>query len=539
MPPSLLENSPGDAVVPQNELVEVDDKNPVLVTPSRSSSPLHGLDRWSCSSSPTFESLDDADIPKLSLGDRLRSDASASSMLKPLTNLIESDLLAPLSNLSHAAHAPDSNRSSPLHQVNSPGGLGTIHLREEDAPPDSAESREGVGEGEGDLDAVPSSADAPLVRLLDALDDDRHDAFSSSSSSSSESSYGSEEEEESLAPSVWEDDADIQSLLARTRRKFAARLKKLRSLADGDEAYESYLLRNELRVQEELLRKIADRLEVLGDTEEDARLLVYRGKPPRAPASTDTFGLGFARHHTLRAATNMVVYCIAHISVYTIMYVFYRELSRPLERYSWQLQWAVSDLYMIAFLLILRMCGTLFEFLSDDKYAGYKFDYLNRLRLGSSTGSIHRWFKKHPNVRQITNIVAVYMVYIWVSELNQMIFSEAYNRTRRLMVRAFGFAMPSYAYEQANLPAPPAAPSFADHFHCDFTTTCCTHGLYADVRAQVERQAALEAAPDVHHFNFLENEEDTFPLVAFTFVFYSAVAVGTLGYMKNAKLKFW
>uniref|UniRef100_A0A6U5JZ87 Uncharacterized protein n=2 Tax=Corethron hystrix TaxID=216773 RepID=A0A6U5JZ87_9STRA len=131
------------------------------------------------------------------------------------------------------------------------------------------------------------------------------------------------------------------------------------------------------------------------------------------------------------------------------------------------------------------------------------------------------------------------MVYIWVSELNQMIFSEAYNRTRRLMVRAFGFAMPSYAYEQANLPAPPAAPSFADHFHCDFTTTCCTHGLYADVRAQVERQAALEAAPDVHHFNFLENEEDTFPLVAFTFVFYSAVAVGTLGYMKNAKLKFW
>mmetsp|Transcript_38918 Transcript_38918/g.90551 ORF Transcript_38918/g.90551 Transcript_38918/m.90551 type:complete len:182 (+) Transcript_38918:931-1476(+) len=45
------------------------------------------------------------------------------------------------------------------------------------------------------------------------------------------------------------------------------------------------------------------------------------------------------------------------------------------------------------------------------------------------------------------------MIYIWVSELNQMIFSEAYNRTCRLMVRAFGFAMPGY--QLAKLPVCP------------------------------------------------------------------------------------
>jgi len=120
--------------------------------------------------------------------------------------------------------------------------------------------------------------------------------------------------------------------------------------------------------------------------------------------------LRFERYHTLPSTCGIIAYCIAHQCFYDIIHNVVSEAT-----YKMKNQVFVHWMTFLLGLLISRITGGTWHWISDELYEGLKFDMHNKLRLGDTDALILRWFRKYINVKKVLELVGLYLCFISVS----------------------------------------------------------------------------------------------------------------------------
>jgi len=191
-----------------------------------------------------------------------------------------------------------------------------------------------------------------------------------------------------------------------------------------DQNLKNLLLENEAAVQQEalslltrrrLLQKKKRTKEEDGDDDDndENEPIPNEIDVPKKQKSTITDSIRrsllFEYYHTLPGIFGMVIYCLAHQTVYESIYNFYYELIVG------NFAKAGHEHHFFNFLIFMglflgRLSGDIFLFISEDAYCTAKFDMHNRLRRGAWDASIMRWIRKR---RTLHTIISVFSVYFW------------------------------------------------------------------------------------------------------------------------------
>lgn len=258
---------------------------------------------------------------------------------------------------------------------------------------------------------------------------------------------------------------------ARMRRKFAARDKTLKRIArdnKGNKKYVEFLKRNEREVRAEAMRILDDkrrrRKRQQGEMKKtqgaqkgesfvadetaanDAptsmprtifgipTMLMLRkpqqgigpypdsatskdGAPMSSPSTTDNGPaksivrlLCFEFYHTIPGLATLVLYCLAHLSIYELLNNVFLEATKYTEN-----QRLVYTATFGVCLFLSRLTGGIWGWVKDDTYAAVKFDMHNRLRLRELDARILRWFRRHSVIKCVVDIIALYLCFMTVS----------------------------------------------------------------------------------------------------------------------------
>ncbi len=258
-------------------------------------------------------------------------------------------------------------------------------------------------------------------------------------SGSSEQTHDTQKEDDAsvgsfstlLSESSSEDEESIDSRecnLEELQREFMRRDKLLERLSEG-------MARSYVRVMkqnEEAVRKL--KLQRLGQEGGSNHQKVSSITQPHPSATIEVDADGAAtinetqvasslermRHAFIFDAQNslpgwaiIILYCVLHSSCNYLVETVSIALTKHYANQN-----VVEVCCVIIALVMLRMSGGLWDWLSDEKYERVKFDAHNRLRLGSLDARIHRWFRRRPNLQTLMNIVAFYLIYGSVCQLH-------------------------------------------------------------------------------------------------------------------------
>lgn len=235
-------------------------------------------------------------------------------------------------------------------------------------------------------------------------------------------------------------DKALSDLEDRMRRKYAGRDKRLRTIARknrGNGSYINFLRQNELTVRAEAnkileerrkLRKQNNRSNLRGNESsaasvamanvgEDVRKIstnCFKSQPKTARTNALPVIARLARfefYHTSGGFVTLVLYCLAHISLYELVSNIFLECTR----YTQQSQQVVYSAVFAFALILSRLSGGIFAWVGEDTYTSIKFDVHNRLRLGDVDVLIMRWFRRHRAIKHTCDIVSLYLCFMSVS----------------------------------------------------------------------------------------------------------------------------
>ena len=265
------------------------------------------------------------------------------------------------------------------------------------------------------------------------------------------------------------DDKDIFSDVdARLKRKFAARSKILKRIAKENKSnkrYVEFLRKNEMDVRAETMRILDDRRRRRRQSRRSRRLekdnagngstsvgmsavdagavapstafsiptVLMLLRPQRSlgldpdsrnhaanaePISATEQSLAvsimrlmqFESYHTIPGLITLVLYCTAHLSIYELLSNVFLELTKDARNQS-----LVYAFTFCVSLLLSRLTGGIWGWVNDDTYAAVKFDMHNRLRLRELDARILRWFRRHPVVKCVVDVVSLYLCFMTVA----------------------------------------------------------------------------------------------------------------------------
>lgn len=202
-----------------------------------------------------------------------------------------------------------------------------------------------------------------------------------------------------------DEDSELESDGDNLVRSFVQRSKILDHICDGrSKAFQRMLRENEELVRQETFRFFEKKLQN-GKAKEMEHTQAWR------PTLTFIFWTTavFDCHSTVRASVVLLCYCVAHLSIYETISSLLYENSRTVKNQD------VLFFGVILFALVLsRLCGGLWSFLSEQNYLATKFDLHNRLRLHLWDAKILRWFIHHPKIKLAADHLAFYLAFIGV-----------------------------------------------------------------------------------------------------------------------------
>lgn len=114
-------------------------------------------------------------------------------------------------------------------------------------------------------------------------------------------------------------------------------------------------------------------------------------------------------HNTLSGAAHLLFYCLAHSCCFQIIEVCTVAVTK-----SFKNQDAVATVAILASILLLRMTGGIWSYLTWESYRRVKFDMHNRLHQGKVDARVARWFRQHTAFRDFLNMVAFYISFQFV-----------------------------------------------------------------------------------------------------------------------------
>jgi len=240
------------------------------------------------------------------------------------------------------------------------------------------------------------------------------------------------------------------------RKAFEWRQKQLRRLSMGDKGYRNYLSRQEelveqdarlcLSIQRRLNRKSKSDHSGIHQSETTTDTQVNdmtERSPDNAPRRTALLqkirrSFLFERYHTAPSIGAMAVYLVAHTSCYELIYQLHLGAFFSIQK--WPL---VYGLTFVMGVLLVRMSGSIWNWLGSDLYEGVKFDMHNKLRLRDLDARLMRWIRKRKQIRLILDIVGVYMCFIsigyaWNELLLPAVCSVDSKVLEQLPSRAYG-----------------------------------------------------------------------------------------------------
>ena len=174
----------------------------------------------------------------------------------------------------------------------------------------------------------------------------------------------------------------------------------------------------------------------------------------------------FELYHAVPGYVTMVVYIIAHSSVYEVFYHVYLEyISNHFSYLS----------ILLLGLFLSRISGSVWNWLDNDLYKSVKFEMHNRLRLQEADARILQWFRKKPRVKLLIDIVSSYMCFISIAYFLHSLFLPMFVDMRKNIIEG----LPSKNYEMptpiknALLGRSPVELSLAVHIGMDETALYC------------------------------------------------------------------
>lgn len=313
------------------------------------------------------------------------------------------------------------------------------------------------GDGSSSMGTSNPSASSSSSSSSSSLSSSSSSSASASASSTTLLSESSDESESilsddssSLSPSNSE--VSLAALERRSKRKFDLRQKELKRIVRGRSAgiYARIMEGNERSVRERAMlalktkreEKEKRQAEDLADAsssqkrdptmaqdadesasrekeaavakEPDARSDGDNENILRAPADRVTFLCRLRTlllldcHHALPGYTAMLLYCLAHFSIYEVLNQTLMESTGD------DYQYLVYTSVLIVGLGASRLTGAVYGWVDEPTHAAARFDLHNRLRLGTWDARSVRWFKRHPRTRCAVDTVALYLCFIAV-----------------------------------------------------------------------------------------------------------------------------
>eukprot|EP00567_Pseudictyota_dubia_P016935 CAMPEP_0197460728 /NCGR_PEP_ID=MMETSP1175-20131217/54761_1 /TAXON_ID=1003142 /ORGANISM="Triceratium dubium, Strain CCMP147" /LENGTH=423 /DNA_ID=CAMNT_0042995877 /DNA_START=498 /DNA_END=1769 /DNA_ORIENTATION=+ len=206
----------------------------------------------------------------------------------------------------------------------------------------------------------------------------------------------------SSAPAVWSGRGEcLQSKKEKARRPIA----RARKLQERDKFLKS-LQRKALvsylypETYVSLMKKNEDR----------ARTILSKDKvPPEGLMNNAHRRVMFELFHSVSASAMMLIFCTTHVAIYEFLQMFVQDF---LELNEYENQTLVYTGVLLVALIMARTCGRLYEWTSDEGYKHIKFDMHNKLIVGDFDARVMSWFKKHPIIREIFDVVSLYLCYL-------------------------------------------------------------------------------------------------------------------------------
>lgn len=280
--------------------------------------------------------------------------------------------------------------------------------------------------------------------------------------SSSDSNLRDNDEQESVSTLFPDSDRDDDSFsstdtttsdLKELEQEFKIRDQLLAELVKGvDPFYANIMRENEEAVRQqkklhlkEKSQKSEEKREYQPKKEED----VVSNKPKKAdggddrnetvqvPPSNRTSTLWkerlyraivFEKQNALPGAISLILNCVAFNACLEILDIIVSRLSSI----DYESQHLLPFILLLGSVLVLRITGGIFDWVSDDVYGRVKFDMHNRLYLGKSDAELVRWFHHHGHIRTFLNVFAFFACSFAVNQFQDQALGMAFDKREEL-----------------------------------------------------------------------------------------------------------
>lgn len=118
--------------------------------------------------------------------------------------------------------------------------------------------------------------------------------------------------------------------------------------------------------------------------------------------------INFEMKYTTLATATLLCYCLAHLTIYEIIYTVVLELTDANVRHYWSIYACI----MITGLFILRATGFLWMFLTGKNYRQSKAEIKKQLQQGSWDAIFSNWIDDKPRFKTLLELVGFYLIYI-------------------------------------------------------------------------------------------------------------------------------
>ena len=209
--------------------------------------------------------------------------------------------------------------------------------------------------------------------------------------------------------------------MKKTSKAWLRRRERMRTKTTGTTTKIGRRGKMKLRSRDRFLKKLAMKgeadYEYLKGNETRARS-IDRGTGaaahPRSRCNEARRHMLFELLYSLPAAATMLAYCCTHVAIYELVQ---SAVADCLQLNEFANQNLVYICVFAVAVLVARLSGSLYEFTSDDEYGRVKFDMHNKLKLGDFDARILRRVKKHPTVKLLLDVTALYLTYISANHL--------------------------------------------------------------------------------------------------------------------------
>lgn len=256
-------------------------------------------------------------------------------------------------------------------------------------------------------DELSSGASSTVKSVLSTCSRPTHASSNSSDSLSLSTLLESEDTSESSFFSSSTQDFDDYSVSdsptlinLKLRRYFKIRQNDIRRMSRGNKDYRRYLSMQEELVERLEKKKHAKKFHHVGTSD------LMQGNITKKIKHF----LQFERFHTLPGVTTLIAYTVAHCSCYEFFY--YCHLLLTLSVQNRHLLYGATFLIGV---LLTRISGSVWSWLSSDRYEGAKFDMHNKIRLGHKDARILRWIRKRKFIRIFLDVAGVYFIFIAIT----------------------------------------------------------------------------------------------------------------------------